>query len=214
VSITSVCCAAGAISPRVRASESYSRTMRRVLIALLCALLTLSGCDTRADDGPVLGTGRLTAATVPGPPVAFQVRLAGGQRLEPQPPSPNGCPGLRTYLASHQRYPVTFEAYATACELPHDNSRAGNGRHAWFRSAADVPAGGTRVETPLGEAVVFGAGYYECTNGCRNYTDTVAVITLRQPVDSGYVALVVRSDKGLVNATEMTILIRDRLATA
>jgi hypothetical protein len=54
-------------------------------------------------------------------------------------------------------------------------------------------------------------GYYECTDSCRNYTDTVAVITLDKPVDSANAALVVRSDKGSVGPAEMTVLVRDRL---
>ncbi|WP_203903396.1 hypothetical protein [Virgisporangium aliadipatigenens] len=186
--------------------------MKRGVLAV-CAVLVVAGCGGFADgdDKPSLGEGPLTASAVPGPPVAFQVRLAKGQRLDPQPADPAGCPGLRTYLASGRYTLVTFEAFAASCQLPRDNDRSGNGRHAWYRSAADAPAGGTKVATPIGEALIFGSGYYECTNSCRNYTDTVAVITLDKPVDSAYAALVVRSDKGSVSLEEMTALVRDRL---
>jgi hypothetical protein len=67
------------------------------------------------------------------------------------------------------------------------------------------------VPTALGDAVVFNQPYYECTNSCHNYTEPVAVITLRQPQTADFRTLTVYSAKGTIGLDRLTAFLRDQL---
>lgn len=147
-----------------------------------------------------------------GAPVAFHVRLDANQTFSLR--TPGSCPGLDGSIQLGPQRRILLSAYAASCDA-RDTGRPGNGRHGTYRSTADIPAdrraGAVTFRTALGEATAFSQPYYECTNSCRDYTETVAVITLDHPSDPAYPALVAYADKGLVDRDELTTVLKTQL---
>jgi hypothetical protein len=186
-----------------------------VALAALAALV--AGCHS--GDTPTPGPGSPTPVSSPTAvpvdrPVGFHLQLGSGQSVTPRSPQSNGCPGLDDLVTLGQNRYLRLSAYATSCDAS-ANGKPGNGRHGVYRIPADIPADrlatATKVHTALGDATVFTQRYYECTNSCKNYTDTVAVIVLDHPRDAAYPGLMVFSEKGTVPLDQLETVLRDQL---
>lgn len=68
-----------------------------------------------------------------------------------------------------------------------------------------------KLHTTLGDAVVFTQLSYECTNSCRNYAESVAVIMLDDPHDSTFPALMAYSEKGTISLDRLEAVPCDQL---
>jgi hypothetical protein len=170
----------------------------------------LAGCRT-ASPAPAPPAASPTVASV-ATPVTFHVQLDANQTLSLRTP-PADCPGLDGVVVLGPDKRVSLSAFATSCEA--DTSRPGNGRHGVYRTIDDIPAdrraGAVTFPTALGEATAFIQPYYECTNSCHNYTESVAVITLDHPSNPAYPTLVVCADKGLIGLDQLTTVLRTQL---
>ncbi|MFF5229802.1 hypothetical protein [Dactylosporangium sp. NPDC000521] len=194
--------------------------MRRRFAAVAAALTVLAaaGCDGRAarpSPGPELTAASAAPTTAPVEgPVPFSVKLGAGQRLIPLSPGAQGCPGVDTRMYLGGSRLVRFTAYATSCPLPSDTRRI-NGRHGVYRSTADIPAdlraGATSIQTPLGEATAFTQDYSEYTNSSNHYREPVVVITLARPADPSYQTLTVIAEKGTLPMDELATVLREQL---
>ncbi|MEV0563603.1 hypothetical protein [Dactylosporangium sp. NPDC050588] len=191
--------------------------MRRTFAAAaVVTVLAAAGCDGAVPPRPKPEPTEASAPTTApvGGPVPFSVSLRAGQRLIPQSPGAQGCPGVDTRVRLGDGRLVRFTAYATSCPLPSDTRRI-NGRHGVYRSTADIPAdlraGATSIQTPLGEATAFTQDYSEYTNSANHYTEPVAVITLARPVDPAYQTLTVIAEKGTLPMDELTTVLREQL---
>ncbi|MGI5184223.1 hypothetical protein ACQEVZ_49000 [Dactylosporangium sp. CA-152071] len=190
---------------------------RRFAAAAVVTVLAAAGCDGGAarpspNSSPNPSPEPSLAAV--GGPVPFSVKLGAGQRLIPLSPGPQGCPGVDTRVHLGDGRLVRFTAYATGCPLPDDPRRI-NGRHGVYRSTADIPAdlraGATSIQTPLGEATAFTQDYSEYTNSANHYTEPVAVITLARPADPAYQTLTVIAEKGTLPMDELATVLREQL---
>ena len=203
------------------APQPVRPAMKRRFAAAAAAVLTVvaaAGCDGRAarpSPGPAPAATSVapTIAPVDGP-VPFTVKLGAGQRLIPLSSGAQGCPGVDTRVYLGDSRLVRFTAYATSCPLPTDTRRI-NGRHGVYRSTADIPAdlraGATSIQTPLGEATAFTQDYSEYTNSANHYREPVVVITLARPADPSYQALTVIAEKGTLPMDELATVLRERL---
>ena len=147
-------------------------------------------------------------------PVAFHVQLGAGQKLTTASTAPDNCPGLDALIDLGSDATIRLTAYATNCTAG-DNEKPGNGRHGVYRTTADIAAqrrsAAVTVPTALGPATAFNQPYYECTNSCGNYTEPVAVITLKNPDDLAFPALTAYSPKGPIGLDRLTAFLRDQL---
>jgi hypothetical protein len=186
-------------------------------VALIAALLTLAvavaGCKGPFKDPEPKPDGPPTVAAVGGP-IAFHIRLDGGQRLLTYTPAPDECPAMEAHVDLGSDGSVWLVAYATSCSGGH-NERLGNGHHGVYRTTDDIPeslrSGATKVNTVLGTATTFEQGYYECTNSCKDFGEPVAVITLDHPADGGVQALTAYSPYGSIDVEDLSTFLRDRL---
>ncbi|ASR36102.1 hypothetical protein BAY61_15035 [Prauserella marina] len=115
------------------------------------------------------------------------------------------CPGVGYEFAGGD---LVVEAFPPECERKTD--RVGNGHHGYYRSLSDVPqpVDVQRVKTGIGEAEVFTQEYFECTNSCSDWQEPVAIVTLDDPVDGDYPALVVRGVKDAIDTDALVAVLR------
>lgn len=179
----------------------------------VAAVLAAGGCrggEVPPAPAPVSSP---TVAAI-GAPVPFRLQLDAGHRLVTRSPASGGCPGLDTVAVLGSGGAVRFLAYATTCAAD-GNTRLINGNHGVYRTVEDVPGerrgGAVTVQTVLGEATVFSQAYSEYTNSSNHYTEPVAVITLKQPVDPAYRTITVLSPKGELSLEQLASLLRERL---
>lgn len=109
----------------------------------------------------------------------------------------DGCPGtVRARVHAPGVYSaVAVESVPASCDPV--VRRPGNGDHGTYRTVDDATDAEavTRVDTPAGPATRFEQPYYECTNECTTFTDTVAIVELDEPADPDHPTVVVRADK-------------------
>lgn len=77
----------------------------------------------------------------------------------------------------------------------------------------DVPDGLAirRVESPIAEAecaVIREQDYFECTNECHDYVDSVAIITLDNLRSAKYPTFVIRSDTSTYDLAELNSMVQ------
>jgi hypothetical protein len=183
-------------------------------VAAFALALVATGChDATPEPTPTPPLSSPTVAPVSGP-VPLHLRLAAGQTLATLSVGPGNCPGVSGLVRLGSDGTVSLTAYAGSCPGG-TNTSLGNGRHGVYRTVADIPAdrraAAVTVPTALGDAVVFNQPYYECTNSCHNYTEPVAVITLRQPQTADFRTLTVYSAKGTIGLERLTAFLRDQL---
>ena len=143
------------------------------------------------------------------------MRLGAGERLSTPAAAPTGlCPAYDAQLLLGPGRWVRLRAFGAGCDTSR-NTGPGNGAHGVYRTADDIPADRrasiTTVTVPLGEATLFEQPYYECTNQCRTYHETVAVVRLAHPQDPGLPTLTVYAERGAVSRDDLAGLLRDRI---
>jgi hypothetical protein len=78
----------------------------------------------------------------------------------------------------------------------------GNGFHGRYVGVDDAPepSGVEEHDVPLGPLTTFTQPYFECTNECHDYTDTVGLVALEAPPEPDYPTLMLLSPQGEVDA--------------
>ena len=147
--------------------------------------------------------------------LAFTMDVPDGvaiRRVESPVPEAE-CAVIRYDLAAPDDRGLTIEAVPASCAV--DNDAPGNGNHGTYRTLDDVaeqPSDVDEVENGFATAALFEQDYFECTNECNDYVDSVAIITLDDPRSAKYPTFVIRSDKSGYDVSELTAMV-ETLAT-
>ena len=196
----------------------------RTAVAVVFALVALGACGDGADDpppssagGPVTTTtgGGLLEAGGPVEAVALGAGLAAdlpaGAEVTPlaeadaQPGGP-GCSALQGRISIGDAH-VELWHNSSGC-TGEQADQIGNGFHGIYVTIDDVPAPVDVEErsSAAGDVVTFTQEYFECTNECNDYEDTVAVLALDAPPDPDRPTVVLLSPKGAVAVEDLARL--------
>lgn len=167
----------------------------------------LSGIDD-SDEGDLELDGRVQVDTTQ---LAFTMDVPDSLAIRhvESPVAEAGCAVIRYQLASPDDRGLTIEAVPASCAV--DNDAPGNGNHGTYRTLDDVavrPSDVDERENGFATVELFEQDYFECTNECNDYVDSVAIITLDDPRSAKYPTFVIRSDSSTYDLAELTSMVQ------
>lgn len=134
-------------------------------------------------------------------------RVTPFAEVTPSERNPVGCSSRRASLGAGQRR-IDLELNDVSCIGVTGNGDIGDGDHGTYVSLADVPDPSEvrQHEVPAGSLTTLRQPYIECTDGCKDFTDTLALLTLDAPPDPDRPTLVILSPKGEASAEQLVAL--------
>jgi len=127
--------------------------------------------------------------------------------VTPSESSPPGCSSRRASLGVGEPR-IDLELNTASCAGATGNGQVGDGDHGTYVTLGDVPEPSEvqQQEVPAGSLTTLRQPYFECVDGCKDFTDTVGLLTLDAPPDPERPTLVILSPKGQASPGQIVAL--------